>query len=102
MKLMNIGKFAFVCLAAFTTAHPGEVEQGNAAGDLAKRQFDSNACRSLAKYANHPEYRGILARAEARRGPRSTPIRKRPANALLSLSKAEPWGGSTIATPTRS
>jgi len=37
MKLLNIGKFAFVCLAALTTAHSSEVGHENAAGDLAER-----------------------------------------------------------------
>ncbi|OCL04854.1 hypothetical protein AOQ84DRAFT_356228 [Glonium stellatum] len=67
MKLFSLGKLAVVCFAALSVAHPGEVEHENAAGHLAKRQFYFNACRSLAKCANHLETRGVLARAEARR-----------------------------------
>ncbi|KAF2137393.1 uncharacterized protein K452DRAFT_321813 [Aplosporella prunicola CBS 121167] len=67
MQLLRLSKLAAVAFAALSAAHPGEHEEHDAATALAKREFRSNARRSLNKCADKFEARGLNARAVARR-----------------------------------
>ncbi|KAF8851882.1 aromatic compound dioxygenase [Acephala macrosclerotiorum] len=77
MQLTSILASAILGFSLLATAHPGEHEVHDAARDLKKREFKTNAARGLSTCAEKMEKRGLNARAQARRQATVDQYRKR-------------------------